>query len=137
LTRQLADHVDSAVAFSRDGTRIAFLRAHATAVSVVVANADGSGAKAIAQYPLAEGFRNSPLTWTLCGLAWAELERHRARDALEGRVDDQPVPLRRFGRQKASAARPLCGRKRQRRTIRRNSAIFFDRSCGTWCEALT
>jgi eukaryotic-like serine/threonine-protein kinase len=64
LTRQLADHVDSAVAFSRDGTRIAFLRADATTVSVVVANADGSGAKVIAQYPLAEGFRNSPLTWS-------------------------------------------------------------------------
>lgn len=55
-TRKLASHVDSAVTFSPDGQRLAFVRAGPSTSKLIIAGIDGSGEQEFASGDKTEGF---------------------------------------------------------------------------------
>ncbi|MBA3638751.1 MAG: PD40 domain-containing protein [Acidobacteria bacterium] len=64
--RVVLEDVDTAVTFSPDGRQFAFIRGYPDEAksAVIVANADGSGARELI-------VRNRPLSFPLAGLAWS------------------------------------------------------------------
>jgi serine/threonine protein kinase len=55
-TRKLASHVDSAVTFSPDGQRLAFVRAGQSTSKIIIAGIDGSGERELVSGDKTEGF---------------------------------------------------------------------------------
>jgi serine/threonine protein kinase len=55
-TRKLASHVDSAVTFSPDGQRLAFVRAGPSTSKIIIAGIDGSGEQELVSGEKTEGF---------------------------------------------------------------------------------
>jgi serine/threonine protein kinase/Tol biopolymer transport system component len=75
--RRLIEDVDSAVSFSRDGSRFVFMRMTSNGASgdLIVANADGSNPRTFATVKLPEQFTGSP-SWSPDGKEVAMAVRH-------------------------------------------------------------